>query len=131
MTVIEPGGHEAHDIEGEGNTYYPETQVLIDSLLANPVQGFGCSLDGSPAVGVYEVPGGCVALPGLETQTLCPQHVLTDGSFDGMHCVVDLSVNAAWSIYRKQEPDYCMFKDTDTGEISMLEFKSSPFVGEV
>ncbi len=69
----------------ESSPYYPATQALIDLVRNDPKHDFRCSHgDGEGAVGIYEVPRGCVALPGLETQTLCQSHRYGDGSFEGM-----------------------------------------------
>jgi len=116
---------------GNPDTYYPDTQVLIDALFQDPTLPFECSHGGEPAIGVYEVPTGCVALPGLETQTLCPQHVITNGSFAGMRLVVDLSVDAAWSIHRGEIPDYCIVGDPASGEFAMVRFLSSSFADAI
>jgi hypothetical protein len=102
--------------------YYPETQKILDRLRDDPTIAFECSHGGEPAVGIYEVPRGCVALPGLETQALCPHHIISNGSFEGMFPVVDLSINAAWSVYRREEPDYCIMEDTASGDLILIPF---------
>lgn len=106
----------------EGRDYYPETTEIIERLRLDPTIGFECSHGGEPAVGIYEVPRGCVALPGLETQALCPQHIITDGSFEGMFPIVDLSVDAAWSEHIEQTPDYCIMRNSTTGELKLTSF---------
>ncbi len=102
--------------------YYPETQKILDRLGEDPTIAFECSHGGEPAVGIYEVPRGCVALPGLETQALCPHHIISNGSFEGMFPVVDLSVNAAWSEYNREEPDYCIMEDAASGKLGLTSF---------
>lgn len=108
----------------EPRSYYPITQEIIEGLKENPTASFECLFEDGPAVGIYELPGGCVAFPGVETQALCPQHVCTDGSFHGMYPVVDLSIDAAWSDHRGEVPDFYMQKDPLTGSIYMLPFGS-------
>ncbi|HEY4963864.1 MAG TPA: hypothetical protein VIH90_04175 [Candidatus Saccharimonadales bacterium] len=120
------GSHEPEK-EAGSEVYFPETRALVDALHEDPKIALECSHGGEFAVGVYEVPRGCVALPGLETQKLCPQHILTDGSFEGMHLVVDLSLDAAWSKQHGWIPDYWMKLDPTTQKITMLEFATSPF----
>jgi len=106
-----------------GKEYYPATAAIIARLGIDPTEPFECSHGGEPAAGIYEVPKGCVALPGLETQALCPQHVLTDGSFEGMHLVVDLSVNAEWSRRCEVEPDYCILADPESGALALHQYR--------
>jgi hypothetical protein len=100
--------------------YFPETIDLLTQLEADPTIPLMCSHGGDPAHGIFEVPRGCVALPGLETQCLCPQHVISDGSFEGMNLIVDLSVDAAWTrteLLRRRgdTPDYWIQRSQDTG----------------
>ncbi|HUD06498.1 MAG TPA: hypothetical protein VMR34_01295 [Candidatus Saccharimonadales bacterium] len=118
-------GDKEPSVEGE---YYTETQRLIDLVRTDPHQDFTCSHgDGDGAVGIYEVPKGCVALPGRETQTLCAQHRVSDGSFEGIHLVVDLSIDGGWSRHFGEEPDMYIIRDTDTAEHMLIAFADSPF----
>lgn len=113
--------------EGEPSSeLFPETQALIERLRENPTTPFECSHGGEPAVGIYEVPRGCVALPGVETQCLCPQHVITNGSFEGMTLIVDLSIDAEWSKHERDTPMYWFHRDKKTGEIALLETAVHP-----
>jgi len=106
---------------GEQQRYSEEMLALVEQLRENPRTAFYCAHpDSSPAVAIYEVPRGCVALPGLETQPLCQQHVLTDGSFEGMRMVVDLSIDGAWSKYRGQVPDFYI-ETTPSGGLELVE----------
>ncbi len=104
--------------------YFPETQAILDRLSEDPTIAFECIHGGEPAVGIYQVPLGCVAFPGRETQALCPQHVHTDGSFEGMVPIVDLSIDAKWSEHIGEEPDYCIMKNPETGELALTDFAS-------
>ena len=106
----------------EQPVYFPETQAIIDRLTEDPTLAFECIHGGEPAVEIAEVPEGCVAFPGQQTQALCPQHVLTDGSFEGMHTVVDLSIDAAWSKRMDMQPDYCIARNPTTGELRLVSF---------
>ena len=106
----------------EKREYFPETQAIIDSLTENPTLAFECIHGGEPAVEIAEVPEGCVAFPGVQTQALCGQHVLTDGSFEGMHTVVDLSIDAAWSKRMDVQSDYCIARNPATGELRLVPF---------
>ena len=101
--------------------YFPETLELLGILASDPTHDFRCSHgDNSPAVGIYEVPGGCVALPGLQTQSLCPQHVVTNGSFEGMRLVVDLSEGGVWSSYQDVVPDYFIDCEPDSEQLVLV-----------
>ncbi len=110
-------------------SYFPETQAIIDDLSADSTLAFECSHGLELAVGIYEVPRGCVALPGLETQALCVHHVMSNGSFEGMSIVVDLSIGAGWSKNTGEEPDYWMSRNPETGEITMLDTATHPIPG--
>ena len=106
----------------EKRVYFPETQAIIDLLTEDPTIAFECIHGGEPAVEIAEVPEGCVAFPGQQTQALCGQHVLTDGSFEGMHTVVDLSIDAAWSKRMDMHPDYCIARNPETGVLKLIPF---------
>lgn len=105
-------------------SYFSETEAIIEQLTDDPTIAFECLHGDGPAVGIYDVPGGCVAWPDTETQALCPQHVLTDGSFEGMFLVIDLSLNAAWSKYLISRggcvADYVIMRDTIKDKLSLI-----------
>lgn len=103
-------------------TYFPETQAIIDRLLEDPTAAFDCIHGDGPAVEIAEVPQGCVAFPGVETQALCPQHILTDGSFEGIYPVVDLTIDAVWSRAMDAQPDYCITGNAGTGQLKLIPF---------
>lgn len=119
-------GEGGRQLGEEQYSYFPATQAIIDQLSGSPTTPFTCSHGGEPAIGVYEVPQGCVALPGLETQLLCPQHILTDGSFEGKRLVVDLSLNGAWSKHRGDMPDFWMRQEQEGGPIEMVDIDANP-----
>jgi len=48
--------------------------------------------------------------------------VTTNGSFEGMRLVVDLTVGAEWSKFTEVVPDYCIAPDSTTGELALAEF---------
>ncbi len=106
---------------GERRPYFSETRAMIELLRADATTPFTCAhQDSSPAVAIYEVPRGCVALPGLQTQALCPQHVMTDGSFEGMFMVVDLSIGSLWSEHMGERPDFYITADK-SGHLILAE----------
>lgn len=106
-----------------GHDYFPETLDILDQLSADPTTPFKCSHGGGePAVGIFEVPRGCVALPGLRTQALCPQHVESDGSFEGMRLIIDLSVNGMWSSVTETTPDYRIMQDPTTDNLELVPY---------
>lgn len=98
--------------------YFPETLVIIEQLRENPTIPFTCAHgDEEGAVGIYEVPSGCIALPGVQTQPLCQHHRWSDGSFEGMIPIVDLTINGAWSGRFGDEFDYYIASNPETGEL--------------
>lgn len=109
-------------VEGSAR-YYPATQAIIDSLREDASAGFSCLHGDGRADGIYEVPRGCIVFPGVETQALCVHHVMSDGSFEGMTFVVDLSPNAAWSAWIRSTPDYYMAEDPVTHMRTLVEFE--------
>lgn len=92
-----------------GREYRPETLDLIRRLIAEPTAKLVCAHgDTDPVIGIYEVPMGCIALPGIEVQPLCMHHRASDGSFEGMIPIVDLSMNPGWLAYIGDEPDLAL-----------------------
>ncbi len=102
--------------------YFPETLAALEVLRANPSTIFMCIHGIERAVGIYEVYEGCVAFPGVQTQALCGQHDITNGSIDGMDVVVDLSPNAQWSEVRGNRPDFCLMQNPATQELELVPF---------
>lgn len=99
--------------------YMKETLEFIERLVADPALEALCVHgDLEKAVGLYEVPGGCVALPGLEVQTLCPQHVISDGSFEGMLPIIDLTLNGVWG--DQSETQFDMGLTWDEGDVLLF-----------
>jgi hypothetical protein len=102
--------------------FFPETLAIIEALRTAPTTPLSCAHgDGSPAVAVYDVPEGCVAIPGVETQPICPQHHNTDGSFHGMFLVIDLTVDKQWSQHTGEEPPFWIGTDPETGQLSLMQ----------
>lgn len=118
----------AAEEEQSPREYLPETQAIIDQLLQDPTIRLRCAHGclGDDPIAVYEVPRGCVALPGVQTQPLCQHHRKSNGSFEGMISVIDLSIGAGWSQHMGEAPDYWMHEDPATGEISMLNSATYP-----
>lgn len=102
--------------------YPPEMQRLIERLRVDPTIAFSCAHNhDDAAVVICYVPQGCVALPGLEVQPLCPQHQSSNGSFNGMKVVIDLSVDGAWSEFYGGKPDFIIKKDPETEILGLVE----------
>jgi hypothetical protein len=96
--------------------YRQETVEFIKRLISEPTARLVCAHgDTDPVVGIYEVPSGCVALPGVEVQPLCAHHRWSDGSFYGMIPIVDLSLNPGWLEYIGDKPDLALAIGDDGG----------------
>jgi hypothetical protein len=105
-------------VEVDTTRYLPETLKIIEMLIRNPTQRLVCAHgDDSAVVGLYEVPGGCVALPGVETQPLCDHHRLSDGSFEGMIPIIDLSIDMWWGNRIGEKPDFYVTKTSEGMEV--------------
>ena len=101
----------------------PEMTEAIELLRLDPSVAFQCAHDhDEAAVAICDVPKGCVALPGLETQALCPQHLSSNGSFEGMAIVVDLD-GGIWSAYFGANPSFVVRKDSETEALSFVELE--------
>lgn len=98
----------------------PATAKIIEILRVKPTAAFGCLHDDGPAVGIYESPGGCVAFRGVETQALCPQHVITNGAIQQFDFIVDLTINGAWGEYRGETPLFYIAQG-ESGECALQE----------
>ena len=96
-------------LEGNLKKYRRETAELISRLFSDPSMRVMCLHGDSDAVGIYEVPDGCVAFPGVETQPLCLQHRISDGSLqDTMIPVVDLSLDGTLARHLGEKFDLTM-----------------------
>lgn len=110
----------------EYEAHIPELARLVEILRLEPTKLFKCAHPICPyyAVCVFYVPRGCVALPGLEVQPLCPQHIETDGSFEGMYPYIDLTLNAQLSLERGYNPEYCIVKESVDQEPRLIYFSN-------
>jgi hypothetical protein len=123
--MVDPNEREP---EPERREYRPQTLEWLEKLREDPTTPVNCvhnHVEG--AVGIYEVPGGCVAWPGVEVQPLCQHHRNSDGSFEGMIPVIDLSINGGWAKAYGDEFDFYSVRDEETGEISIVE--AAAFLG--
>lgn len=75
------------------------TAEVLRILAEDPQAPIECTFGGEPAVGVFDMPEGCVARPNDVVQALCPQHVITAEPLGAgkMELLVDLSVENAFS----------------------------------
>lgn len=104
-----------------GRGYKPETLEYIIRLVHDSTTKLVCAHgDDDPVVGLYEVSSGCVALLGVEVQPLCMHHRASDGSFEGMVCVVDLSLSTGWLEYTGDKPDFSL-KMNERGDYELAE----------
>jgi hypothetical protein len=104
----------------EDGRYLFETREIIRKLVGEPTTRLVCAHgDDDPVIGVFEVPGGCVALPGVDVQPLCMHHRMSDGSFNGMRLIIDLSMNPGWLEQMGDNPDFIMVEEG--GEFTLKE----------
>lgn len=109
---------------GEVEPLLPETQLLLDQLIEDPTTPFMCVHDhGSPAVVLCDVPEGCAALPGIQAQPLCEQHYTSDGSFEGMAVVADLSINGGLRELLGIRPLFIIEEDPSDGSLAVVQLE--------
>jgi len=108
---------------GEVSPVCPETQVMLQALRDDPTLELYCAHDdGARAVVLCDVPRGCVALPGVQAQPLCHHHWASNGSFEGMDAVVDLSLDGEWSKQFGVTPLFTLMLDATDGSVSVVSF---------
>ena len=101
-----------------------DLEAVVDKFRKEPRTTLKCIHDicGDSAVCVFFVPQGCVALPGVEVQPLCLQHIETDGSLAWLYPYFDLTINARLSIDRGYEPEFCIIQEGNDRNIRVIPF---------
>lgn len=55
-----------------------------------------CRFGDGPAVGIFDLPGGCAVYPADRQQALCPHHAFKASPGAGIYLVEDLTVDGAF-----------------------------------